>query len=90
MPELFCLKNPPQVDVTTYQVTKSQNSFTVGDDDRPHVVLRPVAQDVVHVALVVDGDEQTLKKKTHCHVYSYITSEVLAIIVFYMTNMTTE
>ena len=51
------------MDLTTYQVTKSQDSFTVGDDDRPNVVLRPVAQDVVHVALVVDGDEQTLKNR---------------------------
>lgn len=60
---LVCHWYKLKVDLTTYQVTKSQDSFTVGDDDRPNVVLRPVAQDVVHVALVVDGDEQTLKNR---------------------------
>ena len=38
----------------------TKDSLSVGDNDGPDVGLRPVLQHVVHVALVVDGDEQAL------------------------------
>lgn len=44
----------------SYQVTKTQDSLSVCNNDRSDVVFGPVSKDVVDVTLVVDGDEETL------------------------------
>ena len=49
----------------TRKIGLTENPLAVGDHDGPDVILRPVAQNVVDVALVVDRDEQTLKKKNN-------------------------
>ena len=43
------------------QISQPQDPLPVRDDDGPDVALGPVLQDVVDVALVVDGDEEALK-----------------------------
>lgn len=43
------------------QVPQPQDPLSVSDHDTPHVTLRPVLEHVVHVAGVVDRDEQTLR-----------------------------
>lgn len=40
------------------KVTEAEDALAVGDDDGSHVVLGPVFQHVVDVALVVDADEE--------------------------------
>ena len=42
------------------QVAQAQDPLTVRNHDTPHVMLRPVLQHLVHVARVVDRDEQAL------------------------------
>ena len=32
------------------KVAKTQNAFAVGHDDKPHIPLRPVAEDLLHPA----------------------------------------
>ena len=53
----FAHRNAHSLDA---QIAQAQNPLPVGDHDGPHVVLGPVLHDVVDVAFVVDGDEQTL------------------------------
>ena len=43
------------------EVAETKDTLAVGDDNGAHVVLRPVLQHVVHVALVVDADEETAR-----------------------------
>ena len=45
------------------QVPQAQDPLPISHHHRPHIVLRPVAHHVVHVALVVDRDEQALNLK---------------------------
>ena len=45
------------------QVPQAQDPLPISHHHRPHIVLRPVAHHVVHVALVVDRDEQALNIK---------------------------
>ncbi len=45
------------------QVSEAQDPLPVSDNDGANVILWPVAQEVVDVALVVDRDEQTLKRE---------------------------
>lgn len=45
------------------QVAETENSLAVRDHDRLDTRLGPVANDVVDVALVVDGDEQASGKE---------------------------
>jgi len=47
------------------EVTQAEDSLSVGDHNRPHVRLGPIAQQVVHVALVVDGDEEAARPPVH-------------------------
>ena len=42
------------------EVAEAEDALAVGDDNGAHVVLGPVLQDLVDVALVVDGDEEAL------------------------------
>ena len=42
------------------EVAEAEDALAVGDDNGAHVVLGPVLQDLVDVALVVDGDEKAL------------------------------
>lgn len=47
------------------QVTQAEYPLAVRDDDRPHVLLGPVLQDLVDVALVVDAYEEASRPAIH-------------------------
>lgn len=47
------------------QVAEAEDALAVGDHNGPHVRLGPVAQDVVDVALVMDGDEEAARSPKH-------------------------
>ena len=42
------------------KIAKAENSLAVRDDNGTHVILGPISQDVVNVALVMYRDEETL------------------------------
>ena len=44
------------------QVTKSQNSLPVRHNNCSHISLRPVLDNIIDMALVMDGYKQTLNK----------------------------
>ena len=45
------------------EISESQDSFSVCDNDSLDVVNRPVPQHLVHVAFVLDADEHALQNK---------------------------
>ena len=46
------------------QVSKPKDPLPICHHDAPHILLRPVLQHLVHVARVVDRDEQALQRMT--------------------------
>ena len=42
------------------QVPQAEDPLAVRHHDGPHVILRPVLEDIIDMALVVDGDEEAL------------------------------
>lgn len=47
------------------QVAEAEDALAVSDHNGPHITLGPVAQDVVDVAFIVDGDEETARSPIH-------------------------
>lgn len=41
------------------QISQPQNTFTIGHHDSAHIRLWPIPNDIIDVALVVDGDKET-------------------------------
>jgi len=44
-----------------YQITKTKDSLTICDNNGSHIILWPISQDVINMALVMDGNEETLE-----------------------------
>jgi hypothetical protein len=43
--------------VAFYQVTQAEDSLSISDNNSSDVIFRPISQNVVNVALVMDCDE---------------------------------